>query len=326
MPNQTLHGSAFEYAICSMIKRSINGWLANNGMRESDIRIIRDDRYSAVESSFNEIEDDYKEKMIKAAEAGLKHIAPLEPHLWHGTEENPIEVQVNINAGGSGDVRDILMFNIRNSDGSPWEIGLSCKWNHKALKSPRIAKDIDFGREWLNHPCSQAYWEEIHPIMNELEAVEGSRWSDFPNKSIRVYRPLLNAFQKELLRLSNTYNDVPRNLVEYMVGRFDFYKIIGLKDRRRTDIQAFNLHSTLNRKDSLSRPRNTIESQNGGMPTRIISIDQYRRTNTTINIILDEGWQFRLRLHSADTFVKTSVKFDINFEGSPFAFFTESWI
>ncbi len=64
-------------------------------------------------------------------------------------------------AGGEGDVRDIL---IRRKDKS-WEVGLSIKHNNFAVKHSRLAKTLDFGDKWFGIRCSDAYWEEVKPIL-----------------------------------------------------------------------------------------------------------------------------------------------------------------
>ena len=36
-------------------------------------------------------------------------------------------------------------------------------------------------------------------------------------------------------------------MVEYLLGEFDFYKVIGIDDKRITQVQSYNLRGTLNR-------------------------------------------------------------------------------
>ncbi len=325
MPNQTQNGCAFEYAICSSLSEEINSWLSLHDMNNCVIRLTRDGRLSNIEEHYHTITSELRNSMIYAAKAGIKNIIPLEPHLWSGTTEHPLEISVNSNSGNLGDVRDVILFRHEDPDQSIWQIGLSCKWNHRALKHSRLSNSIDFGLLWLDHPCSQEYWNDILPIMNVLEHYHGSPWRDFPEKSTRIYRPILIAFMNELRRLANQYMDVPQKLTEYVVGRFDFYKIIGLPGRQRTDIQAYNLHNTLNIRDRGLRPITTIERVRGGLPTRIVDISFRRNSNNTISIIMDEGWQFTFRIHNADENIQSSLKFDINFVGNPFASFSERW-
>jgi len=45
-----------------------------------------------------------------------------------------------------GDVRDIV---VKRNELS-WEIGLSIKHNHDAVKHSRLGASLDFGEKWLN--------------------------------------------------------------------------------------------------------------------------------------------------------------------------------
>lgn len=36
-------------------------------------------------------------------------------------------------------------------------------------------------------------------------------------------------------------------MVEYLLGEFDFYKVIGLDDKKITQVQSYNLRGTMNR-------------------------------------------------------------------------------
>ena len=78
-------------------------------------------------------------------------------------------------AGKEGDVRDILI--IRRD--IQWEIGLSIKHNHFAVKHSRLAKSLDFGDKWYGIPCSEDYWEEVGPIFEYLdkEHTKNTTWA-----------------------------------------------------------------------------------------------------------------------------------------------------
>ena len=59
--------------------------------------------------------------------------------------------------GEIGDVRDIII--VRRD--IKWEIGLSIKHNHFAVKHSRLGKSLDFGERWFGVKCSEQYWEDI---------------------------------------------------------------------------------------------------------------------------------------------------------------------
>ena len=97
--------------------------------------------------------------------------------------------------GEEGDVRDILI--IRS--GIKWEIGLSIKHNHFAVKHSRLSPTIDFGKKWYNKSCSSEYWKTVLPIFDFLEQCRGKgiAWHDMADKDEKVYITLLKAFKKD---------------------------------------------------------------------------------------------------------------------------------
>lgn len=112
--------------------------------------------------------------------------------------------------GIAGDVRDILCIRRQNQ----WEIGISCKHNHSAVKHSRLSPTIDFGKSWFDIPCSQEYFNNINPLFEELRRMSERKmlWRELENKEERFYIPLLTAFVKELMRLDNENSrEIPKN-------------------------------------------------------------------------------------------------------------------
>ena len=216
--------------------------------------------------------------------------------------------------GKEGDVRDVLI--IRR--GIEWEIGLSVKHNHFAVKHSRLSKNLDFGNKWYGIECSKQYWEDIKPIFEylDIEKQKDSKWSDLPNKEDDVYIPLLNAFKDELERQNNMFGqDIPRLMIEYLLGEFDFYKVIGIDSKRITQIQSYNLRGTLNKQGDNRKRR--MELPISALPTRIVSLEYKPNSKNTLELYLDGGWQFSFRIHNASTKVESSLKFDIQIIGMP---------
>jgi hypothetical protein len=175
---------------------------------------------------------------------------------------------------------------------------------------------LDFGNSWFGYPCSQSYWEEVLPIFNYLtqERIKHSKWSELQNKAGFIYAPLLNAFINELCRAYNEHDDIPVKMVEYLLGKFDFYKVVSIDYKRQTEIQPYNLHGELNRFKKV-KPKVIIPKTS--LPTRIVKIEMKPNSNNTVELYLDGGWQFSFRIHNASTFVETSLKFDIQIIGMP---------
>lgn len=227
-------------------------------------------------------------------------------------QEDELKLIIQSDSKGEyGDVRDVLI--IRK--GIDWEIGLSIKHNNFAVKHSRLAKNLDFGKKWYSVECSKEYWKEIKPIFDylEMEKKKTSKWRDLLNKEDDVYVPLLNAFKNEIYRQNDIYkNDIPKLMVEYLLGRFDFYKVIGIDNKKITQIQAYNFREKLNKgiNKKIKIPKSIL-------PTRIISLDYKPNSKSILELYLDNGWQFSFRIHNASSIVEASLKFDIQIIGMP---------
>lgn len=53
------------------------------------------------------------------------------------------------------------------------------------------------------------------------------------------------------------------------------------------------------------------------LPTRIVSLDFKPDSTNTVELYMDDGWQFSFRIHNAATLVETSLKFDVQIIGMP---------
>lgn len=100
---------------------------------------------SIARERYNTISDNEKKTMLKSAMAGINAILTMEPRIIEdGSDDLEISLQSD-DAGIAGDVRDVLV--IRKS--IDWEIGISVKHNHYALKHSRLSMDLDFGKNGL---------------------------------------------------------------------------------------------------------------------------------------------------------------------------------
>lgn len=277
-------------------------------------KIEKNSSYFATERACNTLTESEKAIYRIGALAGVNTIFDLEPLILDdGDDELELKIQSD-DKGKEGDVRDVLI--IRR--GIEWKIGLSVKHNQFAVKHSRLSKNLDFGRKWYGVDCSEQYWEDIKPIFEylDVEKQKDSKWSDLPNKEDDVYIPLLNTFKGELERQNHLFGkDIPKLMVEYLLGEFDFYKVIGIDSRRTTQIQSYNLRGTLNKQGN-NRKR-SIELPTSTLPTRIVSLEYKPGSKNTLELYLDGGWQFCFRIHNASTKVESSLKFDIQIIGMP---------
>lgn len=317
MSQQTKNGKAFEYSCAKQLYDDLS--------RNQKVEIITNSSFDVAKTFFEEMDEETKDTLIKASKAAVNTLKRLEPRLENDTSNDALLISLQEDAKGqAGDVRDVLF--IRK--GSKWEIGISVKHNHSAVKHSRLSDNIDFGEKWLGFNCSTNYFEENKPLFDELRELkeQGKKWRDLEDKAQRFYVPLLNAFIKEIKRIDSEHpNEVPKRLLEYLLGRYDFYKVIAQNNRSMTQILAFSLHGKLNQPAGKIKPQ--IKLPVTKMPNRIYDIYFKPKSNNTILIALNEGWELSFRIHSASTKVEPSLKFDITLVGQPnlYSHF-ESWI
>lgn len=299
-------GRAYEFSYLISLYEEIS--------KVRSVKVEMNSSYYAAERAWNTLSESEKTMYKISSLTGVNTLFELEPLILDdGNDELELKIQSDEH-GERGDVRDVLI--IRR--GIEWEIGLSVKHNHFAVKHSRLSKKIDFGKKWYGIACSNQYWLDIKPIFDYLdeEKKKGTKWRDLLSKEDGVYVPLLNAFKEELERQNLLFNkEIPRLMVEYLLGEFDFYKVIGIDNKEITRIQSFNLRGTLN-KQGKHHKRN-IELPLSSLPTRIVSLDYKPGSKNTLELYLDGGWQFSFRIHNASTKVEPSLKFDIQIIGMP---------
>ena len=189
------------------------------------------------------MDEEMQQTFMISAESAIDTVLEMEPKMSEGSsDELTLEFQKD-GAGVNGDVRDIV---IRRED-IEWEIGLSIKHNHDAVKHSRLSHKLDFGKEWFDMPCSDAYWDAVQPIFDMLknEKDNGSRWSEINDKDEVVYVPLLHAFMDEVNRAYKEDKNMPRKMIEYLIGIEDYYKVVSRDSKRLTIIPVSYTHLTL---------------------------------------------------------------------------------
>jgi hypothetical protein len=145
------------------------------------------------------------------------------------------------------------------------------------------------------------------------------KWDTLGDYHTSVYVPVLDAFRKELIRLdADNIGIVAERLIEYLIGRQDFYKVI--KGNNKVEIQAYNLHGTLNLPFENIKPKAKIQKLK--LPNRLIEVVYQENSKTTLLVTLNEGWQISFRIHNASSRIEPSLKFDINLVSAPHSLFS----
>lgn len=310
----TEYGKAYEYACLSALKDHLSE------RTEGIVSVIASDAYRTAQMAFSKAErEGIADNLLSAANAAARVILRLEPQLQYGNGALTLVIQTD-SQGIAGDVRDVVC--IRGASG--WEIGISCKHNHHAVKHSRLSATIDFGMEWLDIPCSHEYFRSVIPIFDELREMRANAiasgsplplWNDIPDKAERYYLPILNAFLTELKQLADNNPEVPSRLIEYMLGRYDFYKVITDDRKRTTRVEAINIAGTLNR--PANGHRSIVDVARLRLPTRFYHMGMVPGSDNKVEIVCDEGWTLTMRIHNASSKIEPSLKFDVQLVSLP---------
>lgn len=315
--NQTSNGKAFEYACLKAIYDTLSPTL--------DMSIDDSPQYRTAKSFYDNLPLDEQKKYNKSAMAAIRVIVRLEPQLQHNNIDLPLYLSIQTDANGiAGDVRDVLCIRRQNN----WQVGLSCKHNHHAVKHSRLSSTIDFGQDWFGFPCSEEYFSAVTPLFSQLEHLRDESkasgspalWSSVENKAQMYYIPILDAFLAELNRLATAHPDVPSRLIHYLLGRYDFYKVITDDARKTTRIEAINIAGTLNR--PFHEMRSIVNISPLSLPTRFYHTGFKQKpdgsfSDNTIEVVCDNGWAISMRIHNASSKIEPSLKFDVNLISLP---------
>lgn len=275
-------------------------------------------------NAFDSLPYQTQETYRQGAAAAVRIISRLEPKL--ASQDSPMAIEIQADSEGiAGDVRDVLCMR-----GNTWQIGLSCKHNHEAVKHSRLSDQIDFGHEWFDHRCSHEYLASVREVfwplrqLRDESRANGSPalWEDVPDKEGTCYVPVLDAFMNELRRLDREYpGEIPAALIRYLIGTDDFYKVIMNEQRKFTKIESININGTLNRPDG--RRRALVDVPQMRLPTRFYEIGYKPGSRNTIVVVCDEGWNVSMRIHNASSRVEPSLKFDVQLTAMPTSILTQ---
>ena len=278
------YGRAYEYAWIIGLESAISA--------SRSIEIVNNSSLDANKKAWDEIPEEIHYELVKSVDAALDTVLELEPKLTEPSNK-PIKLQFQSDdAGKKGDVRDV----VARRQEINWEVGLSIKHNHKAVKHSRLSSTIDFGSLWYGVPCSNEYWDAVSPTFDMLknEKAKKTKWKEFLTKEDDVYLPILSAFMAEVNRAYSADSTMPKKMVEYLIGVKDYYKIVSYKRRNLTLIHSFNLHNTLNKPSSIRA--SAISVPLVMLPDELVAIRFKSNSKTTVEMYLNNGWQ--LSFHS----------------------------
>ncbi|EKF55585.1 restriction endonuclease (HaeIII) [Galbibacter marinus] len=313
MAKQTKTGKAFEYSLLHEFHSRLKDI--------TTVNIIENHAYLTARECFDAFPSEEKDAYVLSSSFAVNFLIDLEPRLSYGIDnEDILQLEIATDSQGQkGDVRDVIIIRAKQK----WEIGISAKNNHRALKHSRLSGKLDFGKSWVGLPCSTTYFDQVNVVFNRLSEIRKhdntTKWDEvIQDKYQEVYKPILEAFKKEMLALEKQAPDnFAQNLILYLVGNKDFYKVI--KGKKKVEIQAFNLMGSLNKSFGKHKPKAKVQKLN--LPSRIIELSFKNGYDNTLLATFDEGWQISFRIHSASSRVESSLKFDINLVSAPHTLF-----
>ncbi len=302
-------GKSFEYALLVQFEEKLKD--------KTNLEVIKNSSFKIAKGCFENVSSIEQSEYLLSASFAVNFLMDIEPRFSNDIGKDDI-LQLEILSdqhGESGDVRDVLAIRLLQK----WEIGVSAKNNHHAVKHSRLSSNIDFGEKWLGIKTSKEYFDTVKPIFKNLakirkESGAKKKWSELGDYHLTIYIPILKAFIKELKNLYKKDSiKVSSNLVAYLVGNKDFYKVI--KSKNNVEIQAYNINGTLNLPFKSIEPK--YKTPQVPLPTKIIDINFKEDSNTTVIITMDNDWILSFRIHNASSRVESSLKFDINLLKSP---------
>lgn len=133
MGTQSAKGKAFEYTCLLALYNALS--------KEQLVKVEVSTALRAAKKAYESIDESAIKDMELGAKAAVCTLFRLEPQLENPGNNFPLYLAIQKDsAGAAGDVRDILAIRQQNN----WEIGISVKHNHDAIKHSRLSQTIDF--------------------------------------------------------------------------------------------------------------------------------------------------------------------------------------
>lgn len=170
---QMITGKSFEYALLIQFEEKLKN--------KTNLEVIKNSALKVAKDCFDQISDTEQSEYLLSASFAINFLMDIEPRLSNDIGKRDI-LQLEIltdHQGKLGDVRDVLAIRAVQK----WEIGVSAKNNHKAVKHPRLSSDIDFGKKWLGINVSKKYFDTVTPIFQNLKQIreksnKKKKWSE----------------------------------------------------------------------------------------------------------------------------------------------------
>jgi HaeIII-like restriction endonuclease len=304
---QERNGKANEYAFTLALQEELLS-------RGCDVGIVSNSIYENAKNKFGQLLSVEQAEFLAANREAIKHIMKLEPSLAFSKGQKIVLSLQPDSSGTEGDVRDVLCV---RSTTTQWEIGFSMKNNSVSIKSIRLGKK--FLQSNFGISPSAAYTQKYAGLVdNELKPKRGMKWHDAysnKDKEVLVYIPALEMVAEEIEHQLKAGPAFARKLMKRFLGSFDYYKIT--KTPQLVRVEGVNIDATLNRNYGNIAPEIAVPQL--PLPTKMVS-SQIREDKegqkNTLDIELDNGLRFALRVHNKDSTIKGKSLNGLGFEVS----------
>lgn len=314
-------GKAFEFACIIGLEEYIRLNSKDKPM------IVYNSSYNVAKIHYDNLlasDSDYAGKLKRAGLKLGEILQKTEPRLFNNDSSSILSLSLQPDVVAIlGDVRDILAIRMESNNQIIWEIGISCKHNHDAVRHQRVSPTIDFGKEWLNSPLSAQEFESIKQIFNQVDGLRSkgiNDWNEVIDKEQSFYVPILGVIIQKITSHPDKAQ-LARHLLQYLIGNHDFYKLI-FASVGTFYLQGFNFKGTMNLPAKSFSPSLIVNKLR--LPTRLISVGHKPNSKTTIELFFDFGWQVSMRVHNASTSLEKSLKMDVRLTGLPPSLFSYS--
>jgi len=126
---QMITGKSFEYALLIQFEEKLKD--------KTNVEVIKNSAFTITKDCFDTVTDTERSEYLLSASFAVNFLIDIEPRLSNDVGKKDI-LQLEIltdHQGKFGDVRDVLAIRVLQK----WEIGVSAKNNHKAVKHSRLS-------------------------------------------------------------------------------------------------------------------------------------------------------------------------------------------
>ena len=318
MATQVNNGRAFEFAVAQH--------LARHFCHYGSVKFVIDNEYDKCRKCYEMQLESEKQRYLNAAISLMDKFYRLEPGLSCPKSVYDV-LYIRLlpdSVAKFGDPRDIQLYRLdeKNKKQIAWEVGFSAKNNHEAVKNPRISPTRDFGRAWLDMPCSAEYFQDVKNVFSWVGQTGATTWEELGEEKFKkVYKPIMVAFKRQLDNFFRcSPNLAAERLIRYLAGSRSFYKIIKNDRDSTVDVKAFAFFEDLNRSYNEAVPEARVKKI--PLPTKVLEFDFIPGSYDTMSMVLDGGWRIDFRIHNADKIIKAkaesnSLKLDVQLKGNP---------